>query len=89
MDWIGTALSALGGIMTIAAMVGGYLYKELKEADKEQAKELNTFKQHVAGSYIPRHEVSMMVQEMKQEVKAEIRSSADSIKELIEAKLGR
>lgn len=73
----------LGGILTIGAMVSGYLYRELKEADREIGKELSEFKTYVAGAYSPRAEIKDIVADLKREM----RENTENIKDFIEAKI--
>ena len=74
---------AIGGILTMGAMVSGYLYRELKESDRELSEKLADFKTHVAGTYTPRAEIKEIVADLKREM----REMAEDIKDFIEAKI--
>ena len=81
---IQVVLYCVGGILTGGAMISGYLYKELKDADKETAAQLNEFKTHVAANYTPRTETDRMIDLVRQDIK----NTAEDIKDFIDAKLG-
>jgi hypothetical protein len=81
---IQVVLWGIGGILTAGAMMSGYLYRELKEADKTNTKELSEFKTHVAATYTPRSETDRMIDLVRQDIK----NTAEDIKDFIDAKLG-